>query len=141
MSATVTLTITKGRLQGEAFVFRDATQCMVGRAADCGLALPNDAAHWDVSRHHCRFEIDPPTIRVRDLGSRNGTYLNGQKIGQRDKLLPVEAAAPVDFPDYDLKENDEIRVGNTIFRVHISRLAEAEAYSPEALEDQEALVG
>jgi len=54
----------------------DGSRWIVGREQDCQLTL-SDAA---VSRHHCVFLKDEYTTRVRDLGSRNGTLLNGQRV-------------------------------------------------------------
>jgi pSer/pThr/pTyr-binding forkhead associated (FHA) protein len=36
------------------------------------------------------LEVEPPAIRVHDLGSRNGTYVNGGNIGQRPRHLSPE---------------------------------------------------
>jgi eukaryotic-like serine/threonine-protein kinase len=119
MAAEVRLTITQGRPEGKVFAFRDRTIGAVGRADDCLLRLPRDPAHLDVSRHHCLLDIDPPEIRVRDLGSRNGTYVNGAKIGQRGHGLPPEAVSAFDMPERPLEEGDELRVGGTVFRVSV----------------------
>ena len=43
MPAKVTLTVTKGQLQGKEFVFSDCTTCIIGRGDDC-LTLPRDTA-------------------------------------------------------------------------------------------------
>src|SRR5438128_468540 len=77
----VTLSVTEGALKGEEYVFHDSARCVVGRSPDCDIALPMDLLHRDISRHHCAFEIDPPTVRIRDLDSLNGTYVNGEKVG------------------------------------------------------------
>jgi pSer/pThr/pTyr-binding forkhead associated (FHA) protein len=119
MSVEVRLTITRGLSEGKAFVFHDRTVGAVGRGDDCLLRLPSNLAHMDVSRHHCLLTIDPPSIHVRDLGSRNGTYVNGLKIGQRERGLPPQAASAVAMPERALQEGDELRVGATVFRVHI----------------------
>jgi|GEM_PF-5674539 len=58
-----------------------ATRCWFGRAADCHARLPGDDTL--VSRHHFLVEVNPPAARLRDLGSLNGTLVNGQKIGGR----------------------------------------------------------
>jgi len=64
-------------------------QFIVGRERDCHLRLKSEL----VSRHHCVFRQDEFTVRVRDLGSRNGTIINGSKIrgevilGDGDSLL------------------------------------------------------
>jgi pSer/pThr/pTyr-binding forkhead associated (FHA) protein len=117
MAAEVRLMITEGLPKGNEFIFRDRTVGAIGRADDCLLRLPCDLAHRDVSRHHCLLDIDPPEIRVRDLGSRNGTYVNGTKIGQRRPGLSPEAASAFDMPERPLEEGDELRVGGTVFRV------------------------
>src|SRR5262245_53175891 len=120
MAAEVRLTITEGLPKGQEFAFRDRTVGTVGRADGCLLQLPCDFAHQDVSRRHCLLDIDPPEIRVRDLGSRNGTYVNGMKIGQRRPGLPPEAVSALNMPERPLEEGDELRVGGTVFRVSVS---------------------
>jgi len=116
---TVTLTVVYGGLRGHEFVFEDGNSCVIGRAEDCDLRLPTNLEHAAVSRHHCVLEIDWPTVWLRDLGSRNGKFLNGENIGQRRSdgfqaeadLLPTEA--------HKLHDGDKIRVGHTLFRVNI----------------------
>ncbi|WP_437190845.1 FHA domain-containing protein [Planctomicrobium sp. SH527] len=49
---------------------------LIGREEDCHLR-PNSEL---VSRHHCVFTVDEFTVRLRDLGSTNGTLVNGEKI-------------------------------------------------------------
>ncbi len=117
--AHVTLTLTQGGPLGQSYRFDDRVQCVVGRADDCEIQLPSDSLHFDVSRHHCAFEIEPPIIRVRDLGSLNGTYVNGQRIGQR---LFWQAPADLNvrlFADYGLKDGDIVKIGGTTFEVGI----------------------
>lgn len=48
----------------------------IGRAPECQLRI----ASTEVSRRHCRIRISDRTISVCDLGSANGTFLNGQQI-------------------------------------------------------------
>lgn len=122
--ATITLTVTQGNLQGHAYVFEKPTQCIIGRAQDCAIQLPRDYGYDDISRHHCVLEIDPPTIRVRDLGSRNGTYVNDEKIGQRPAHWPAEEVDPSGFPAHELRDGDQVRVGNTVFRVGVGVAAD-----------------
>jgi serine/threonine-protein kinase len=119
MSANVTLTVTEGSLKGKQIVFHDRTMCTVGRSRECFVPLPDDEGHRTVSRHHCVFDINPPNVRLRDLGSRNGTYVNGRNIGQRQETQPVEAALLDDFPTYDLCDGDVVRVADTVFRVGV----------------------
>ena len=49
---------------------------LIGREHDCHLR-PNSES---VSRHHCAITIDDFSVRVRDLGSSNGTHLNGTRL-------------------------------------------------------------
>ena len=119
MPAKVTLTVTAGSLKDQEFLFDSRTTCIIGRANDCNPQLPSDEAHCTISRYHCLLDINPPDIRVRDFGSLNGTYVNGKKIGQRQPDQTPEEAAQLNFPEYDLKAGDTIKLGNTVFRVNI----------------------
>ena len=49
---------------------------MIGRGSDCQLILDDDY----VSTRHARVVSSPNGIYVEDLGSTNGTYVNGQRI-------------------------------------------------------------
>src|SRR5438105_3424278 len=109
MPAKITLTITKGKLQGAEFVFDDRATCLIGRAKDCHPRVPNDKNHWNISRHHCLLDINPPDIRIRDFGSLNGTYINGFKIGARPKNYTAEQGKQLEYPEHELEEGDEIR--------------------------------
>jgi pSer/pThr/pTyr-binding forkhead associated (FHA) protein len=97
---------------------------MIGRARDCDLQLPPCIGHVDVSRHHCMVEVTPHGVRVRDLGSRNGTFVNGANIGQRSQHLPLEQADLCECPPVELKDGDELQVGGTTFRVAIEPVRE-----------------
>ncbi|NES02051.1 MAG: protein kinase [Okeania sp. SIO2F4] len=126
MSVQVKLTIIQGSLIGKEFIFEERTICIIGRHKDCNPRLPSDQKHRTISRYHCILDINPPDVRVRDFGSRNGTYVNGKKIGQRQPHHTPEAAAKIQFPEYDLKSGDQIKLGKTIFQVSI----EAETEMP-----------
>jgi pSer/pThr/pTyr-binding forkhead associated (FHA) protein len=56
---------------------------VVGREVDCHLR--SESAF--ISRHHCVLLNDDYTLRVRDLGSKNGTFVNGQRIGCAETVL------------------------------------------------------
>ena len=117
MPDRITLECTKGPLAGSHHVFEERTTAIIGRAEDCNPFLPSDAAHATISRHHCLLDINPPLARIRDFGSRNGTYVNELKIGQRPQGR--EAGQNQNFPEYDLKHGDQIRLGETVYRVLI----------------------
>jgi len=117
MPGKIKLTIWEGIGTEKELVFPKPTRSIVGRADDCDIQFPMDAGHLDISRHHCMFEFDPPTVKVRDLGSRNGTFVNGNKIGDRfSQDLPPEAGWE-EFPARELHEGDEVKIGHTVIRV------------------------
>jgi len=119
MSAKVTLKVITGNLPEKEFVFEERSTCIMGRADDCFPKIPDDEAHRCISRYHCLLDINPPEIRVRDFGSLNGTYVNEQKIGQRNKDETPEEAKARQFPEYDLKTGDTIKLSDTILQVDI----------------------
>src|SRR5258708_6713982 len=119
MPARITLTFTQGKLTGKTIVFEERTTCIIGRGKDCYPRIPNEKDHETISRHHCLLDINPPDIRIRDFGSLNGTYVNGTKIGQREPGQMPEEAAQGSFPEHDLKEGDEIRLGSTVLCVSL----------------------
>jgi predicted component of type VI protein secretion system len=119
MHPTVTLTITEGQCKGAEWTFHEPIHCILGRSRGCYPQLDGGPENWTVSRFHCLLNIDPPRVRVRDIGSRNGTFVNGQNIGQRD-----EAQSPADipgliYPEHELHDGDELRIGGTAFRVQV----------------------
>jgi CBS domain-containing protein len=117
MTARITLTVENGPLAGQEYAFTERRTSLVGRADDCDLRLPNGPGYSDVSRHHCLLHIDPPALRVRDLGSRNGTRVNGTQIGHPTGRDALEAP-PVFLASYELRDGDVLEVGHTLFRVH-----------------------
>lgn len=120
MNSSVTLLVTQGPLAGRKFAFDEPATCLIGRSRDCTIVLPLEAEHLDVSRHHCVLEIAPPSLRVRDLGSLNGTYVNGKKIGQRGACLAPADLEGSHHPMVALIDGDEVRLGgHTAFRVCI----------------------
>jgi pSer/pThr/pTyr-binding forkhead associated (FHA) protein len=75
---------------------RDLT--LVGRKEDCDLRLD----HKSVSKLHCVLVKTDGLLLVRDLGSTNGTRVNGQRV-RRAALLP----------------NDQVAIANYKFRVNL----------------------
>lgn len=51
---------------------------VIGRKSDAALRIPTA----DVSREHCEVELAGSEVILRDLGSSNGTYLNGKRIAE-----------------------------------------------------------
>jgi len=96
----VTLHVVAGPQTGRDFTFDQHDTFMIGRSEDAQFCLSQDRYF---SRHHCILEIAPPQAFLRDLGSTNGTYVNGMR---------VETA--------HLKSGDRIQGGETILEVEVS---------------------
>ena len=79
------------------FPLRDGS-IVIGRKTSCELRIPLSS----VSRQHCEVVMVDGTIKVRDLGSSNGTYHNSVRV--------QEAA---------LEAGDEVVIGPVVFRVVI----------------------
>ncbi|MFH8349309.1 FHA domain-containing protein [Streptomyces sp. NPDC018045] len=85
----------------------------LGRVMRIGRALENELVVSDlqVSRHHAEFRATPDgRFEIHDLGSHNGTYINGQPV-------PRSGRAPVG-------PNDIVGVGHSTFRLVGDRLEE-----------------
>lgn len=130
----VLLTVTDGSLKGQKFEFADRTTCVIGRAKDCNLQLPNDEHHKTISRYHCLLDINPPAIRIRDLGSLHGTYVNGQIIGKRQPNQNPTEAAQAGFPEYDLQPGDEIKLGKTVFQVRVEGAVDGTSFGTATID-------
>ncbi|MBI4614366.1 MAG: protein kinase [Planctomycetes bacterium] len=90
--------VVAGESGGErVFALEGRDAFLVGRSSKAHLPIKNDPG---LSRNHCVIELAPPRVVLRDLGSRNGTLLNGRRVDE----------AP-------LRPGDVIRVGNTTLRV------------------------
>ena len=123
MSAQIALKIVAGQLQGKQFLFNERSVCIIGRGLDANIRLPDDAAHRTISRYHCLLDINPPAVRIRDFGSRNGTFVNGEKIGQRGRKQSAREGLKAKFSEHDLEDGDTIKLGSTVFQVAIDQKA------------------
>ncbi|MDI3409364.1 ABC transporter ATP-binding protein/permease [Streptomyces cavernicola] len=88
-------------------------QVALGHVMRIGRALENELVVSDlqVSRHHAEFHATPDgRFEIRDLGSHNGTYVNGQP-------LPKSGTVPIG-------PNDIVGVGHSTFRLVDGRLEE-----------------
>jgi pSer/pThr/pTyr-binding forkhead associated (FHA) protein len=117
MATQIKLTVKELETPVREYYFDGRTTCTVGRASDCQVQLPNDELHWTVSRHHCQLDIDPPYVQVRDLGSLNGTYLNGRRIGQRNPNATPAPNEILELPELEVRPGDEIQLGATVLQI------------------------
>ncbi len=117
MPNQIILDVTAGPIKGQKFTFDNHDTFIFGREDDCHARLSkNDTT---ASRHHFILEANPPAATICDLGSLNGTYINGVKYGGRAKHLTPEQARMLTAESTKLQDGDEIKVGNTIFNVSI----------------------
>jgi len=115
MTGKIILAHTNSSLAGRELELTQPGRYVLGRSGACDIQLPNTLEFLDISRQHCVLDVGPPLVRVRDLGSRNGTFLNGENIGTgagSPEAQTVSLAAP-----RPLVEGDELRVGHHVFRV------------------------
>jgi pSer/pThr/pTyr-binding forkhead associated (FHA) protein len=96
----VILNVVEGPHAGRTFAFDEHDTFYVGRSVKAQFSLPKQDRYF--SRMHFLVEVNPPLVRVMDLGSRNGTYVNGTR---------VESA--------DLKHGDRIKAGRSILEVAV----------------------
>ena len=89
-------------------IVKDMT--LVGRKEDCDLRLE----HKSVSKMHCVIVKTDGLLLLRDLGSTNGTRVNGQRV-RRAALLP----------------NDQLSIANYKFRVTLGPDAPPAPRAPE----------
>jgi pSer/pThr/pTyr-binding forkhead associated (FHA) protein len=85
-----------GKYQGGEFPVMAGKEIIVGRSSDLDMVLVEDM----VSRKHARINLQADGIWIEDLGSTNGTFVNGEKI-KRARL----------------KEGDRILIGTSILKV------------------------
>lgn len=75
------LTVARGSNKGKEFEIT-GSQFVIGRAAGCNLRPQSDA----ISRQHCAVFNKGDRVTIKDLGSRNGTVLNGEKLDGEEEL-------------------------------------------------------
>ena len=87
-----TLFVSKGTEQGKVYALNASTM-LIGRDSTNPICV----ADIEVSRRHCRLVLDDEFFVLSDLGSSNGTFVNGDRIKQ-----------------CELRSGDQIRIGATV---------------------------
>lgn len=134
MSGKIHLRVVAGELEGHVYSFDRRTTCIVGRATDANIRLPDHPDRMLLSRYHCLFDIGYPRVTVRDLGSLNGTFVNDQKIGQRPREQDPGEARKLPQPDHALVHQDRVRVGGTTFLVEFEESESAHGGTPTVVD-------
>lgn len=102
-----------GKYQGGEFPMVPNKEIVVGRSSDLDMVLVEDM----VSRKHARIAYEGDQIVIEDLGSTNGTFVNGEKIKKAR-----------------LKEGDRVLIGTSILKVIASEQSSTEAEARQNLE-------
>lgn len=71
----------------------------VGRSEECHLRPRSDL----ISRHHCVLLVDETAVTLRDFGSKNGSFINGQRVSG----------------EQDLRHGDKLKIGPLEFEISI----------------------
>jgi hypothetical protein len=94
----ITLTVVAGPHKGLKFSFSRHDTFLVGRSKHAHFRLAVKDKYF--SRVHFMVEVNPPKCRIIDMGSRNGTYVNGTRLLYAD-----------------LHHGDQIRAGHTVLKL------------------------
>jgi serine/threonine-protein kinase len=98
----IKLTVTAGPHKGKKFTFGGHDTFLVGRSKHAHFRLSVKDRYF--SRIHFMVEVNPPRCWLLDMGSRNGTHVNGRRVSKAR-----------------LKPGDQIKAGRTTLRVSIMR--------------------
>jgi len=82
------LTVTRGLGAGARLALSQGDRAILGRGDDASLRLPDEG----LSRHHALVELGPAGLAVTDLGSKNGTRLDGRPLVARQATPALPGA-------------------------------------------------
>ncbi len=108
------LRVESGKARGRSFALAEEASVVIGRDAACDLALDDPRA----SRTHARIEVAGGEVVLTDLGSHNGSFVNGERV-ERAVLEPA----------------DRIRIGDHVFSVKRSADPTTEGAHAETIVD------
>ena len=98
----IKLTVMEGPHKGRKFTFASHDTFLVGRSKHAHFRLSAKDRYF--SRIHFMVEVNAPRCRLLDMGSRNGTYVNGKRVSK-----------------VNLKAGDKIKAGRTILLVSMKK--------------------
>ena len=85
-----------GKYQGGEFPLEENREIIVGRSSDLDMVLVEEM----VSRRHARIQLVGGSVNIDDLGSTNGTFVNGERVTHAE-----------------LQEGDRVLIGSNILKV------------------------
>ncbi len=87
-----------------------AKKFLIGRAEDCHMRPGSEL----ISRHHCAILVEEGYLGIRDFGSKNGTFVNDERVvGERE-----------------LKTGDRLAIGPLKFEIHVAHNIGAKKQPP-----------
>ena len=95
----IQLVVASGSKEGQVIPIT-GPKFIIGRADDCHLKPRSEL----ISRYHCAIISDEGYVAIRDLGSKNGVFLNGDRVGLESEI----------------KNGDKLSIGPLEFYVHLS---------------------
>lgn len=109
------LKVVEGAMKGEEFQFEQTGLCLIGRDPSCSISIPREK-DIGISRQHCLLIVGENDIRVRDLFSTNGTYVNGHRL-----LSSSIGEYPIKTEPNDrfLTDGDKIKISNIVLQLQI----------------------
>ena len=128
------LIVATGKSAGRAIVLK-RPRLLIGRAEECDVRPLSE----EVSRRHCQVLKEADHVAVEDLGSRNGTFVNGKQIeaktvlhdGDRLRVGSLELTVACVMPNVDRSEEDVSRwlmaddeAGSGMSTTHSIRMSE-----------------
>ena len=99
MAMEVKFVVASGKSAGQKIAV-PGPKFFIGRAEDCNLRPQSDL----ISRHHCVILVEDGYVAVRDFGSKNGTFVNGNRVRS----------------EQELKSGDTLKVGPLEFSVELT---------------------
>jgi pSer/pThr/pTyr-binding forkhead associated (FHA) protein len=115
---------------------------VIGRRHSCDLCIPL----MSVSRRHCQLNYDDGVLKIRDLGSRNGTYLNGKRIdeamiqvGDSIKIGPLTFVLQIDGQPQTIAEPDSAARSPSPQDVETEDIADEQLDTSAGLDDLDSL--
>lgn len=95
-TSTYAIRFLSGKLQGQEYALPGEGDLVIGRASGLDLVLLEDM----VSRRHAELTVRRSGLVICDLGSTNGTFVNGEKVSKAR-----------------LREGDRVLIGTTILKI------------------------
>lgn len=103
-----------GKYQGGEFPLPGNSEVVVGRSSDLDMVLVEDM----VSRRHAKISVNGDNVTIQDLGSTNGTFVNGERIERMT-----------------LTDGDRVLIGTSIIKLVATDGPAAPAQAPKKLEE------